>query len=257
LRSFELKLAWAKHQSQVLENEIALWHNSGGYGVVFDQHPHRAGYILRLKVGDVAPEIPLIIGDALHALRSSLDHLAHDLSAAFTDPLPPEASQGSEFPIFGTKAIPEDVANRKLGWMDRRARTVIEALQPYVRGDAYADDPLWHLYDLARIDRHRFVHLTVAQYRGLGIGGDNLEAQGLEIFGADPTAGDGTELGYVDSVRPIDPGRPMQMNVTPNPDVVFKEGTVAGKPVLATLDAIRGYIETEVVATLQRFLTAA
>ena len=253
MRSYELKLAWAKHQREVLEAQIAAWHQSGGYGVVFDKHPERPGHIMRLKVGEIAPGIPLIIGDALYALRSALDHLAHDLAASFTNPLPPEASEDSEFPIYWDKPIPQHVGDRKLGAMDPQARAVIEGLQPHLRGQAYTDDPLWQLYELARLDRHRFIHLTVAQLKGVSLGGNNLHIEEMEIGGAGPTAGDGAELGYA-SVRPIDPGRPMHMNVTPDPEVVFKEGAFAGRPALALLDAIRGHVEAEVIPKLEPFL---
>lgn len=253
MRSFELKLAWAKHQSDVLQAEIAAWRESGGYGVVFEKHSQRPGHIIRLKVGDIAPGIPLIIGDALYGLRSALDHLAYNLAEAFTDPLPPDAGERSEFPIYGNKPLPKDLAERKLGAMDPHARAIIEGLQPHTRGDSYAKDPLWKLNELARLDRHRFMHLTVAAFAGIGLGGDNLHIEEMEFGGAGPTAGDGAELGYA-SIRPIDPGRPMQMNLTPEPQVVLKDGTWAGSPVLELLAEIRGHIEAEVVTRLTPFL---
>lgn len=253
MRSYELKLAWSDYQTQRLKDQIAAWHDSGGYSIVFDKHPNRPGHFMRLKVGEIAPGIPLIIGDTLYALRSALDHLAHDLAKSFTQPLPPQASEQSEFPIYGNKALPKNVGDRKLGAIDPKARTIIEGLQPHLRGKSYADDPLWQLYEVARLDRHRFVHLTVATLQGIGLGGDNLHVEEMEIFGVDPTAGDDTELGYA-SVRPIDPGRPMQMNVTPEPQVVFKEGAWAGQSVLDMLTEIRGHIENEVVTPLAPFV---
>lgn len=253
MRSFELKLEWAKHQSQALKNQTAAWRAANGYGAVFEKHPERPGHIIRLKVGEVPPSIPLIIGDALYALRSALDHLAHDLASSFTNPLPPNVSEISEFPIFGDRAMTSSEKSRKIGAIDPGAQAIIEALQPYARGNAYAQDPLWTLYELARVDRHRFVHLTVAQLGGIGIGGDNLHVEEMEIFGSDPTAGDGTELGYA-SIRPIDPGKPMHMNFTPEPQVVFKEGILAGEPVLSVLDHISGHIDAEVVTPLKAYL---
>jgi len=253
LRSYELKLAWAKHQAQILKRQVSAWHNEGGYGTVSEKHPDRPGHIIRLKVGEIPPSLPLIVGDALYAIRSALDHLAHDLAASFTDPLPPTASEQSEFPIYWDKPIPQNVGNRKLGSMDPKARAIIEGLQPHLRGDAYADDPLWQIYELARVDRHRFVHLTVTQLGGIGIGGNNLHIETLELIDIKQTAGDGTELGYA-AVRPIDPTRPMHMNFTPDPQVVFKEGTLVGEPVATVLDKLTRYVETEVVPKLESFL---
>ncbi len=138
--------------------------------------------------------------------------------------------------------------------MSPEATTIIEGLQPHVRGEDYVNDPLWILHDLARIDRHRLLHLTVAQLEGIGVGGDNLHVVQMMLQGVGPDVQDGTELGRC-IVRPIDPGRPVHMKVTPEPQIIFKEGPRAGRAVLSELRAIRQDIQERVVSALEGFLS--
>ncbi len=253
MRSHDLKLAWADHQSKVFEDQRTAWHAAGGYGVEFEPQPNSPEHVIRLKAEDTPDVFSLVIGDALHAMRSGLDHLAFALSEAFTSPLTTEIAERIEFPIFGDRAMTIGERSRKLGAMDPAAATIIEGLQPHQRGNNYADDPLWVLYDLARIDRHRLLHVTVAQLQGVGVGGDNLHIESMTIGGWGPNAEDGAELGRC-SVRPIDPGRPMHMNVAPEPTIIFKEGPRIGRSVLPELRAIRDHISGSVLPPLEPFL---
>jgi hypothetical protein len=54
--------------------------------------------------------ISLLIGDALHNMRSALDALAYALAVAFTQPLPEEVADSSEFPSSGIKTARERLA---------------------------------------------------------------------------------------------------------------------------------------------------
>ena len=73
----------------------------------------------------------LIAGEAVHNLRSALDHLAWQL--ANLDGEPPEPDQ-VQFPDFSTK--PKDfMASKRLNGMRERHRTVLEHLQPYQADD--------------------------------------------------------------------------------------------------------------------------
>lgn len=252
MRSHDLKLAWADHQFEVFETQRAAWRAAGGYGVEYELQPNSPEHIIRLKVEDTPAVFALVIGDALHAMRSGLDHLAYSLSEAHST-LDPETAEKVEFPIFGDRAMSNGERQRKIGAMHPDAATIIERLQPHCRGDDYADDPLWTLYDMARIDRHRLLHLTVAQLEGIGVGGDNLYIETLTLGGVGPTAENGTELGTC-IVRPIDPSRPMQMNVTPDPQIIFKEGPHVGRAVMPELRMIRQHITEAVVPPLEPFL---
>jgi hypothetical protein len=253
VRSHDLKLAWAEHQFEVFEDQLGAWKAGGGYGVVFEPQPNTPEQIIRLKADDTPDVFALVIGDALHAMRSALDHLAYALSEDHAT-LTPEVAEKVEFPIFGDRPMNAGERERKIGAMDPDAATVIEGLQPHCRGDDYTEDPLWTLYDLARIDRHRLLHLTVAQLEAVGIGGDNLYIESMTISGVGPDAQDGAELGKC-SVRPVNPGLPMHMNINAEPQIIFKEGPRVGRAVLPELRAIHQHIAGTVIPPLEPFLT--
>ena len=82
-------------------------------------------------------------------------------------------AEHSGFPIIGdvdrngfTGRGPDlfaSVAGQKLATVVPEARAAIERLQPFYEGPAWAFNPLWILNALARIDRHRFLHLAAIQ----------------------------------------------------------------------------------------------
>ena len=118
--------------------------------------------------------ISLLIGDALHNMRSALDTLAYALASAFTKPLSEDIANRSDF-IFGDEDRKGNVgvgsalfhagAAKIEGWHPD-AQTAVEGLQPYQRGKSFRTDPLWTLHDLDRINKHRLLHITVAQSTG-------------------------------------------------------------------------------------------
>jgi hypothetical protein len=253
VRGHDLKLAWANHQFEVFEGQRGAWRSGGGYGVQFEPQPNSSEQVIRLHAKDTPEVFALVIGDALHAMRSGLDHLAYALSEAHTDPLDLKVAERIEFPIFGERAMTASERERKIGAMHRDAAAIIEDLQPHLRIEDYADDPLWVLYDLARIDRHRLLHLTVAQLQTVGVGGDNVYVEYLKFGSFGPETEDGAELGRC-SVRPVNLGRPMQMNVTTEPQIIFKEGPRVGRPVLDELRTIHAHIIEAVIPPLEGFL---
>jgi hypothetical protein len=97
----------------------------------------------------------VLAGEIVHHLRSSLDHVAWQLSS---EAYRRTKAHAIEFPIFDTKPVKKDEISR----YDRRikgitspsARKIIKEIQPYQRPDPL-DDPLWIVHDMDRIDKHR------------------------------------------------------------------------------------------------------
>ena len=128
--------------------------------------------------------ISLLIGDAMHNLRSALDVLAFSLAAAHTKPLPKEIADRSEFPIFGNEnGDGRDLFHRvnkktgrpafgsgliKIDGWHPGAQAAVERLQPYKRGNEFRSDPLWLLHELDRISKHRLLHVGIAASAGTG-----------------------------------------------------------------------------------------
>jgi hypothetical protein len=93
--------------------------------------------------------IGLIVGDALHNLRSTLDHLAWQLVLeAGSAP-----TSSTSFPIFDDAAKYGRGALSKLAGMRQSAIDAIAAIKPYKGGN----DTLWRLHRLNNVDKHRLV----------------------------------------------------------------------------------------------------
>jgi hypothetical protein len=103
-----------------------------------------------------APEIPAMIGDAAHNLRSALDHLAYHLVWVGTDN-GEVRSQGWEkiqFPIaHSADSYKSDRTAGKVQGMERKAIEAIDALKPYKGGN----EPLWLLNKIDNADKHSFI----------------------------------------------------------------------------------------------------
>ncbi len=293
-RSFELKLARARVHLDQLKVEIEAWVESTLKTMVEEPEPDDPRYygtwITSRDIDEAS--LSLLVGDALQCLRSSLDHLAFELAAAFTVPLPNSVEKDSEFPIFGDEhgtgesrfhqlrskgplkgqPTPTSGLNKTRG-MDTSAQAIIERLQPYHRGHAYADHPLWLLTTLNNVDKHRAIHLVGAVLDGVGLpvngpalprGRWSVNIAGYGIPGE--VSRITVEGGPVEPDRrtkvvrcaPIltDPNKKMRMNLAPRLDVQFDTATpsIGGESAMGVLGRLHDYVLTDVIVPLIGFL---
>jgi hypothetical protein len=110
-------------------------------------------HIVRFKVRDIADKIPLIVGDFLYCLRSSLDQLVWQLAKAGGVAYP----EGTQFPIFHCRN--EKRFDAYTFGVPAGAVGIIDSLQPYHGGTdrAIKSHLLWRLNALCNIDKHRRV----------------------------------------------------------------------------------------------------
>jgi hypothetical protein len=274
---------------QDLKAERDGWIDAALKTVVEEPDPEGSGYYAAW----VTPPIPdhaslsLTAGDCLQCLRSSLDHLALELAAKFTSPLPDDIEQDSEFPIFGNadgrgqerfnqlrskgalagQPAPGTGLSKTRG-IDRAAQTIIEGLQPYHRGNAYESHPLWQLTLLNNIDKHRALHVVGAAMSeaSLPVGrpGSWVNVAGIGVPGNKPHTiqilGDIAAEGRTKVARwamlPIDPSKEMHMGFAPVLDIAFDFSTplVDGKSVYDTLGDLHNYLLSDVFPPLLPFL---
>ena len=104
-------------------------------------------------VPDLPESFSLLLGDALYNLRSTLDHLAHELvTVAGNKPTPQTA-----FPIFDSDDEYWESFARKVKGMRQEVIEEISRLRPYKGGFGHA---LWQLHRLNNFDKHRFLLTT-------------------------------------------------------------------------------------------------
>jgi hypothetical protein len=99
LEGVKLKIARAAEPLEVLRTECSAYLDSNPYEVVGHDQPE--GYtLLSFKVHRYPPlRLSVLLGDFLHNLRSSLDHLAWQLVLA-NGGTPKSGPGGTQFPIL-------------------------------------------------------------------------------------------------------------------------------------------------------------
>jgi hypothetical protein len=276
LASARLKLDRAHEHLDRLHAEAEAWIESHPYKLVDERDPypvgspilHRDARHRRVRVTEVTPVPPrwsLLIGDCVHNLRASLDHLALALAQAHTHRLTHEQIESSEFPIFRYQ-IPADQVRRKIGCVAPPAQAAIQVLQPYHRGDDYPTDPLWLIHDLDRVDKHRRLTLC-ASVTGGSIGlrkaaDDDLSTWTVQhlpfvqVRGRQELQVDAIAVSY--TTRLDKAGHEVKMHPEPRfPELEVAFGTgepAALQPVIPTLTALCDYVRDPVIASLSQFL---
>ncbi len=268
---YALKLRRAHYHLDDLNCAITAWFNGDHHAVRVEQDCNGV-YQFILRVDDLPLEpFSLLIGDILHNLRSSLDQLAFALLTAYTQPVPDNLAGDSEFPIFGDLDRRKKpgagsgmfrAAKRKIEGIHPSAKTVIEGLQPYHRGNLFVDDPLWRLHDLSRIDKHRLIHPSVVISSSIKLDIDRLRRGNIREFGspfrtfdADFMAKNEAVIASSGVMVPADSSKKMHMDIEPVLGIGFRQGTPTPRQnVLDVLTAIYNHIVTNVVPQLTPYL---
>ncbi len=166
--SVRLKIDWAEKHLDALDAEIDRW-NSG---------PRKPRRLQRIRDGvpptefraqirfdpPIPDNIPMIIGDAVHNLRSALDHLACALAELKIPTDSQTGHSGIEFPIY----VSEDKFNKRGAAKIKKLPTAVQhqirSLQPYHAGDNARMQFLWALHQLDIIDKHRQISIMGGRY---------------------------------------------------------------------------------------------
>jgi hypothetical protein len=152
LESLVLKVERAGKHVLDLETEYASFLSLKPYSFAIETDPNSGARIYRLtRVEDIPLEFSLLIGDAVHNLRSCLDHVAYALAKvsgkAFNE-------RQIKFPLADSKAKFEEQLMEAANWMRRDALASLEALQSYCGG---MREDFWRLNELSNRDKHRFL----------------------------------------------------------------------------------------------------
>jgi len=93
-------------------------------------------------------EWPLILGEIVHNLRSSLDHVIYAQAS--------RSSRSTQFPVFLDPGKFQVKGMPRLRDVPSNVKTTVESLQPFnVTPNAPERDWLWVLHDLWNTDKHR------------------------------------------------------------------------------------------------------
>lgn len=149
------KFDWAKRRCDEFEAAVEEFRSTQPHKIAHRRDDERGE--VSFYVAEV-PELPvslaLLLGDVVHNLRSTLDHLAAALvSAAGGTP-----DKYVSFPIFDTPKAYNDFSRDRLKGVHQYCLQTIDNMQPYKQGFGHW---AWQLHQLDIIDKHRLL-LTVA-----------------------------------------------------------------------------------------------
>jgi hypothetical protein len=159
------KIERAKEHIVDLDRRIRLFVESEPYEIRAKPHlvpqiQHTTLYISR--VGEIPDSVPLVLGDALHNLRTALDHTACELVRA-NGGVPNEHTY---FPICDpAQKLTPAIFNGKVKGMLSAAQVLIRDVQ----ADRTGDRTLWHLHKLDIIDKHRLLLTASVGMKGWGV----------------------------------------------------------------------------------------
>jgi len=224
----------AHNQIQALNAEIRTFLSSHPYEVTMDRDLDTGEGVLRLKVLRDPPSLwSAIVGEIIHDLRATLDHLVWGLTeieqGAAPDPLPRISDwRHIEFPIFDDPDAFPKAGERRLWGVSDADRTLIESYQPYHRGDRLR---LWYLHELSRISKHRRLHFTCAMLQSReryirAVSANNARIENVEIA-AERRIHDGAVLARL-RVIPTGPNPKVYVEHEFTFDIAFDEGDLFG-----------------------------
>jgi len=162
-QSVQCKLFRAKEHLDELNSETRRYFQAKPAKVVRQEEGSPDEFIGEIITDAPVPKrIPLIIGDFLQNLRSSLDYLVWELVLAAKN----APDDKNMFPICTTpEAFKGQLSRHRLDGVPREAVAEIDSLQPYHDGA----DAKWHVLfvidDFCNINKHRYI-LTTRVYGG-------------------------------------------------------------------------------------------
>jgi hypothetical protein len=148
-----LKLEWAQKHILELEKILADFWASYPYSIFPEDHTEggeqvRSWFLFNLK--PVPFTVPLLAGDALQNMRSSLDHLIHQAIFKSSGSWPTKKIIGFPIGKNATEYRAPDFGGKVEG-LRQEGKDILERMKPYHGGN----EAFWRLHSLNNIDKHR------------------------------------------------------------------------------------------------------
>jgi hypothetical protein len=198
------------------------------YRVELDFDEKAACHVVYIRVFEDPPlELSLMVGDLLQNLRSALDYLAWQLALLCNteeELTKPAVARNITFPI--SRRAEDFASHSLLSFIPEEACAAIKRLQPYQRRDGAEGHALFILNELAKVDRHRVLHASLASLELAHIlldWGDSVDREpyfDLTITADEPFE-DGTEIGRVFG---LGPDSDMSVNRHPTSSILLTDG---------------------------------
>jgi hypothetical protein len=149
------KYNWAKQHVDKFEVAVDDFRRNNPYSIRRKNDVERGQVTFYVESVPAIPDaLSFMLGDALHNLRSTLDHLASALVVAAGG----TPDSHTCFPIFDTSKAYEDLSRSRVKGLGKYCLEELDRVQPYKGAWGHW---AWQLHRLDIVDKHRLV-LTVA-----------------------------------------------------------------------------------------------
>jgi len=189
-RSSRLKIERANQHINELASIFGFFLQTDFYRLSIEKDPQGMDVLSLQPVTALPPQAPLAIGDAVHNLRSALDHAAYEIVAS-SGATP---SRDLAFPIASSR---EAVVGTLNGGEIEAAggRGIIDLIVDTVRPYKGGNDALYSLHRLDITDKH---HLVIPVAALVGLRGVSAEDSNHNIFQSmDLSVGEGGRLNAI------------------------------------------------------------
>jgi len=158
----QMKLGRASQHLDQLQREISDFIQSDPFIETRYDDVRRAKHIISVEQKQTPDLLGILVGDFAYCIRSGLDHLAWQLALLTTD----KPNRETAFPIESEAPRPGNKSiSKKTACIPQQAIKVMEELQPYHRGSAFKDHPLWQINRLCNFDKHQLVAVSSIQFK--------------------------------------------------------------------------------------------
>jgi hypothetical protein len=253
--SVNCKLFRAKEHLDGVQVETQKYYQANPARIVRQQEGSPDEFIGKVVTDAPIPQkIPLIVGDFLQNLRSSLDYLVWELVLSAKN-IP---DHNSMFPICTTsEAFKSQLARHRLDGVPASAIAEIDALQPYQDGQGAKANVLAMIDDLCNVNKHRRI-LTTILYGGQApsdLVTQEIDGQIFANVSFESILKQGTKIGpfpMVDGPQGRFPKVDVPLNFVAF--IAFDDGAAKNVEVGYTLSIFMGYV-MQILHNFEKFFT--
>jgi hypothetical protein len=237
-----LKIKRANQHIDDLETIFSQFLRTDFYALGAKAKP-QIGYVAYYvtRVDPLPEDVPLILGDAVHNLRTALDHFMWELVGTLC---PSAASRHTEFPITKTsQQYNSAFGKREITEMREDIAEFLREIQPY----RTTDDTLWDLHQLDIDDKHKLIIPVACAINSWGL-------KKPRIWLGDLSNSFHIELGEELLNIPADTYAKNHDDIEFGVNVTFRDPDIArGRTVLETLQHLASFVDM-IVTTVERRL---
>ena len=238
------KIERADETIKQLDSEIRLFLDAHSHTRIRDVNEQSSEQVVEATGKNPPPRVSVLIGEVVHHLRSSLDHLV--LQLVLREGNTPDDRTG--FPVCDDAEKFEDrPTQRKIKGVARSAAAIIECAQPYHRGPEYIDHPLWLIHRLDITDKHKLLIVSAHRSELSYLNRPPEFFKSIDILGSqDVSSNTAAQLARIELHSS---NADMNVKATTTSNVVFPElGSARHEPVIPCLEqfsqVVRGVIQS-------------